>query len=259
MSLSVVGHVGSDVFVQDGVARDYVGGSMFHFLNGYALSGAECEALTWTSTDLAGRASDRLPDRITLAALRVPNPPRFEIRYEGERLTRFDISNLEMPEGFPDLVGHRETLHCTAMPLTDVIAILDKARPKTWSLQLHESVLPTTAEFDALPSRPSYIFCNTVEYLSFPADFRARPDITWVVTDRHRVRVLVADQLRSTYAFEPTDDVVDPTGAGDVFAGATLGATCQGVDIDFAVRFGVGAAAIVLSDWSSEAFAHWWQ
>ena len=259
MSLCVVGHVGSDVFVHDGVARSYVGGSMFHFLNGYAVSGAACEGLTWTTTEIAAQATARLPERVSLEAFTVPDAPTFEIHYAGETLTRFDISNLQMPEVFPHRVGRRDSLHCTAMPLPDVIRILEQARPDSWSLQLHQSVLPSKAEFDALPTLPSLIFCNSGEYESCPSEFRALPDVTWVVTDRDRVRVFVAGQQRSTYSFEPTDDVVDPTGAGDVFAGATLGVARRGIGLDFAVRFGVGAAAVVLSDWSSEAFAHWWR
>ncbi|HTL40533.1 MAG TPA: PfkB family carbohydrate kinase [Pseudolysinimonas sp.] len=258
MPLNIVGHLGIDRF--PGVSGDasYLGGSLFHFLNGYALSGAAAAALTWTTGDILGRAQARLPSRIRFETVLVERSPEFEIQHNDEHLVAFILRNLSMPAEYLDLMPGRERLHFCAMPVSDVVAVLDKARPRVWSMQLHESVLPSPDEFAALPSAPARVFCNAIEYAACPSDVRLDSSIEWIVTERDQIRVILAEQIASEFRFQPLTSIVDPTGAGDFLAGAVTGALERRVPQEHAVRFGAGVAAVGLSDWSSEAFKNWW-
>jgi hypothetical protein len=256
--LTIVGHIGLDQFRVDDQVSAHLGGGMFHFLNGLAFAGVECEGVTWTSAEVARRARRRLPPWVGLTFEIVPRPPRFAIRYDGEDLDEFAIADIAMPQTLLATVGRRPELHCCAMPLGDVVALVERARPERWSLQLHSSVLPTGPELAALPLPPDLLYCNAFELDLLDGLPRLMPATTVVVTARDRVRAVRGHDVVADFAFEPVDGVVDTTGAGDILAGAVHGALRRRVPIPLALRFGAGLAALTLADLSSDALTDWW-
>lgn len=230
-----------------------------HFLTGLSFAHQPTTAYTWTESSLAAAAGRRLPAWVEISCVAVAAAPRFTIEYDGERVTRFDIDNIDMPEAVVARVPAERDVHFTAMPLPDIRALLLRWRPARWYMQLHQAVLPEDLDLDDGIPAPEVVFCNASEWAQIErrGPF-AHPHTSWVITSRDEIRVQRGMEQVSTYRFDPLEKVAESTGAGDVLAGATLGALRRGVPIEGSVRFGAGVAALSLFDRSSEGFASWW-
>lgn len=261
VELAVVGHLGWDV-VQSGTRSGVrkPGGSLLHFLSGLAFAKQTATAYTWTDEKLVHMVTqDMLPPWLNVVNTPVADAPEFGITYEGEDVVSFTLKNLSMP---PEVAHARVAaghIHFCAMPLADVGKLLSAWRPLRWSMQLHGTMLSQIPSWYWDQGPPGLIFCNAAERgAAEELRWMQSPEITWVVTRRAGVEVFRGSQLHSEYTFTPADDVVDPTGAGDALAGATLGARLRGVPISAAVRFGTGVAALSLFDFASGSLNAWW-
>lgn len=258
-ALTVVGHLGWDVIETPESASPHVGGSMFHFLNGIAFACLPCVAVAWTTPEVATQVETALPPWISLRNLAVERPPRFDIAYRNETLTRFDISGIQMPAAIPGSLRNVDDMHFCAMPPADIVAILAEVQPTRWSVQFHSMVLTHASELERLRVPPEYAFCTSSEFRKLSRVTSAFPASTWIVTDRDRVTALRDGTIIAVFDFPPFESPVDTTGAGDLLAGSIIGSLRRGVSLPLALRFATGVVAASLGDYSSDAFGAWWR
>ncbi len=74
---------------------------------------------------------------------------------------------------------------------------------------------------------------------------------TLVVTRSEKGAIAVCDGERASVPAEPVDEVVDTTGAGDLFAAGFLAGRAQGRDLEASLRLGAIAAAEVISHYGA--------
>src|SRR5579863_6156748 len=132
-------------------------------------------------------------------------------------------------------------------------------------MQLHQFQLATNADLAVeLIGNCSEVFMSESEYnhlLSEIPELAQGPrssnqfqnQISWFVTKPSSAWVLTSLGGSSEVTFCPMDPVVDPTGAGDSFAGGTVAGLDLTNDVTLAARFGGLAASICVSNWSSRA------
>jgi hypothetical protein len=245
--LAVVGHLGRDVSYRDSERVDaFYGGSLLHWMNGFSFFRARAAAVTsvalgqvrpvldlWTRLghDVAGVAD----------ALEMPE---FHCRYRNGVFDEASFEALHVPDLGTSLItsGVEEVgwLHVCPLPIPQLKTVLDGLDDPsvTVSLQTHGSLFRDEGSrecFMRTCGRAEVVFFSASEArlvsgedeIERACEFTSRLARHVFVTDEIRARVIVDGQVGPWVPSFPTY-VVDPTGAGDTFAGAAVGALLSG-------------------------------
>jgi len=140
----------------------------------------------------------------------------------------------------------------------DLVAPTVLSRPQAFSVQLHFSVISESHHWlQKLIPRATHVFMNRAEAKSLSL-MESQPEVragggssdgATFVTDTKGVFVEFG---RERLRFEATDvEALDPTGAGDAFAGGVIGRSIDGASLASSVNWGLALAALTVATASS--------
>lgn len=269
-----VGHIGWDCarLAPNQPTERLPGGALMHFAAGFCFVRRGIRMLSLADRSEFGEPIAILEENgADLSQIQFHSPPiEFDLDYDlskSQELLSLRIRNALVPGSLGayaiEIIEPGSIVHACTMPLDDLEVLIRAARDLQCavSVQLHEyhlSVQP--ARLLGLLAAAHRIFVSETEFLHLwqsknfsQAVNRCLSDSsqTWLVTALHRVTIV--DGLTSeTIRVEPLR-AVDPTGAGDVFAGAASAALIATGHLGVAARVGAAVAAIKVLGRASEA------
>ena len=245
--LAVIGHLGRDVSYRDGERVDaFHGGSMLHWMNGLSFFTARATAVTSVALAQVRPVLDlwtRLGHDVA-GVVDAPEMPEFHCRYRNGVFDEASFEALHVPDlGASVATSGVETvgwLHLCPLPIPQVEAVLDGLFDPsvTVSLQTHGSLLREEGSRDCFirtcrQAEVVFLSASEVRLVSGEDEIERACEVTSrlarhvFVTEEVRARVIVDGRVGPWVPSFPAD-VVDPTGAGDTFAGAAVGAMLSG-------------------------------
>ncbi|MGD8584883.1 MAG: carbohydrate kinase family protein [Chloroflexota bacterium] len=198
---------------------------------------------------VAGRLSDWLGPTVPPEQL-----PRFEISYRGDKTEYLAASRgaepTLSPEMLPADLSNFQLLHVTPKAsLEQQLAFVEACRQRgapqiSGGTDLSQTLEQPGAVREVM-AQCDYFFMNEVEARAVFGSLdaaRAKAGQVLFVTHGAAGVHIIGDHTPVTVPAVPAE-VVDPTGAGDTFCGATLASLLQGADPVTAARRGVALAA----------------
>jgi sugar/nucleoside kinase (ribokinase family) len=260
-----------DVVLPDGRTRmGEPGGAVLYASLGASLWGIRVGVVTWKGSDYPAWALEALAARgVDLAGARPLGRSglRTWLLYEGSR--RRVVHHLESPtheeasptaELIPESWREARAFHLAPVPFAIQKGLLDSLAGWPDALVTVDPYLPLRA--DTLPDWREAIEGADVLILG-------EDEMELEGDPRQLLRALTAGRLRRVLfkqgasgglAYDAGEDrfhdwqaravrVVDPTGAGDAFAGGVLAGWLTGEDLEGAIARGVVSASFALEDW----------
>jgi sugar/nucleoside kinase (ribokinase family) len=210
---------------------------------------------------------------VTIRRVSNGESPEFFLEYELQQSQ--EMKNIEMRflpgpgeigSMAADLLKPGDHVHVCPLPLRDTQLIVGRAAQLGClvSLQLHTVHLTDLEQWFDVFRQSRYVFSSEGEYCrvwklcSLDAVFdagserlaRITPTTTWIATSPGRV-ITISGGFAERVQTERVSNVVDPTGAGDVFAGATMSMIGLSDDLLVSVRVGAALAALKVTGYSS--------
>jgi sugar/nucleoside kinase (ribokinase family) len=248
------------------------GGAAFHFAVAAATLGVPVRLVSRAQPARWSRVFAQL-ERASVDARWVVAMPKdivFEILYRDSLAFDHDAFHIAFPSAMPVLIdavreavaGERSLVHITALQPEELPSVVKAVRSSgcEFSIQTHTSQLRAGPEafLDAARrARTVFVSMAELEMLFGHRDVKAVQDAVgeigtrWFVTDEETIRIVDAREVSEVRM--PGVPPVDPTGAGDGFAGAfTAGQLLTG-DVRAAVRLAALYTLTLVTDVSSNA------
>jgi len=272
LRILVVGHVTHDRFGEGPQARIVAGGSAYYTSCVYRALGAEVTLVTAVGDDF--KCNDEIADLDVVAPrgglttefqnLYGHGARRLQIvggraaplapsRAEGERI--WDLAHLAPVLGEVDLAAWRRATRARMWGI-GVQGWVKVAGPA--DADGRRKVVPRKWTIEPQELRGIDVACLSNEDLLEQGDLldRLRASVSIVaLTDGARGAELFESGRVTQVGSRPTT-VVDPTGAGDVFAAALMHDLARGSDPAAAARLAAAAASIVIEDEGGSSLAH---
>lgn len=272
MKLLCVGQIGWDITTIDNKTKKNFGGSVLHFSLAAALMGLKSDILCYVNkTEWKGLLEQLQEIGIgTNLVIDFNRTIKFHMFYDNnmnfcEDKFSMDISKDE-PSILCEITNHpKYDLYniCETTPEQDwntLQEILNYAPESKISMQFHIDNLIRNKRLyiDMLPC-VDYLFMNLTEalYLSDKTTIDSaidflRPRIKKVlfITSHYENYAVTKDEIIKMKTLS-IDKVVDPTGAGDCFAGGVIAGLNLNDNLQDALRFGAICSYLKLNDYSS--------
>jgi sugar/nucleoside kinase (ribokinase family) len=265
-----------DVVLSDGSTRmGEAGGATLYVALGASLWAASTAMVTYRGDDYPAGALEGLTGRgVDLTGVHSPGRPglRAWLLYEGRR--RRIVHRLDCPEHaeaspgperIPDALRGARAFHLAPMPLDvqqSLVASLAAVPGAIVSLDPHVPLGPDTLEaWRGILAGVDVLFLGEDELTDAPED--PRPVLRSLSGGRLR-RVVFKRGPRGGIAYDAgegrflewaarADRVVDPTGAGDAFAGGFLAGWLGGDSPERALKRGLVSASFAIEGWGASA------
>jgi sugar/nucleoside kinase (ribokinase family) len=252
--LVVIGHLGFESVQTPVAERRSLGGSGYYTALGAALSGGRVSVISVVGDDYPLDALRNLGIDVSHVAVIKGKSPHFDIRYVptlADRTLELDLGVgggvLRIPEQFDfSDVGYVHI--ATNLPQAQ-IEMIDRVRALAPNVQVSadcfdQFVIAYPKPTCRVVESADLIFANQVEF-DLIQRMCGAPVKAMVVKKGEQGAVYRYGQ-ESVAASAPPARVVDPTGAGDAFAGAYLARMAQGLDRPSALAEAcrVGSAAV---------------
>lgn len=265
--LYALGHLGTDRLWLEGVlASEFFGGSLMHFVNGLSFTGcrssllSSCNRPVWAPVLDVWSTMGHNADQVYHADF----DAAFDCHYDAN--LNF-VSSSFRATNLPDILSlfsqfkieSQSHLHFGTLPVKQLASLLAKLSHidgLTFSAQTHISLLEGSDDveiFSGIASQLRMLFLNLDEASLLSriakhkeleiANYYGKLGPIVFITDSDRASV-VSDQYSSGWVAAPKVKVVDPTGAGDTFAGAALGTLLGGSHEAAALSLAIAIASL---------------
>ena len=273
MKVLCVGQMGWDVTTINNQTEINYGGSVLHFSLAAALMGLKVDLLCYVNRNDWKNLLNEL-DTIGIGVESVIDfydTIKFHMDYDAELNFCEDKFFMEINSHEPVIYDHLTNQRtydlyniCETTPEQDCHT-LDKIRSccptaKT-SIQFHiDNLQKDKALYIAMLPQVDYIFMNLDEALYLSGENEIESAIIHLQTKIKNVLFITSHEknyaIRKTEVISmnifPAEDVVDPTGAGDCFAGGAIAGICVSDDLSVALRYGAICSYFKLKDYSSK-------
>ncbi len=276
MDLAVLGHVSVDHIIFPGKKEMLLpGGAAAAVATSAALSGARVGLITKIGTDFPKEWLETLASLVDIRGVQILDGRTIHIymiyHEDGSVDAPVDMGVArkmgETP--IPKEYLSAEIFHSAPIPPEEQLKLVKRLRGKRISLDFNPTYMRDYAEkpelMERIISRAEVVFPNEREALTITGSQKieeaARNFREWgaelVVITRGRRGVLLYDGKFREFPALPIseEEIVDPTGAGDAFAGGFLAGYSKGRELDTCVRMGLERARKVLmkmGSWSVE-------
>jgi cytidine kinase len=252
--LVVIGHLGFESVRTPIAERRSLGGSGYYTALGAALSGGRVSVISVVGDDYPLDTLKSLGIDVSHVAVVKGKSPHFDIRYQptlADRTLELDLGVaggvLRIPDTFDfSNVGHVHI--ATNLPQTQ-IELIDRVRALAPGVSVSadcfdQFVIAYPKATCRVVESADLIFANQVEFELIQRMCGA--PVTAMVVKKGEQGALYWRGPESVAASAPPARVIDPTGAGDAFAGAYLARLAQGFDRPSALSDAcrVGSAAV---------------
>ncbi|WP_297487602.1 PfkB family carbohydrate kinase [Thermococcus sp.] len=270
MDLVVLGHVSIDTIVfPDGRRVERPGGAAAAVATSAALAGARVGLVTKVGEDFPVEWLEELGKFVDIRGVRVLPGRTIHIYVIYHRDGSVD-SPVEMGVAermgetpIPEEYLNATVFHIAPIPPEEQLKALKRLEGKRLSLDFNPTYMDEYGNRSGLMrrivSRAEVVFPNEREALvvtkAETVEEAAEVLREWgaklVVITRGERGVLVYDGEFKEFPALPVERIVDPTGAGDAFAGGFLAGYSKGMAIGECVRLGLERARDVLGKWGS--------
>jgi len=268
-----IGQMGYDITSMDNMPpRQSFGGAALHFVVAASTMGLSFSVYSYVNHD----EWKEILEVLSLSGVDVcsivnsEQTIQFHLSYDKDLAFMTDKFCMVLPTNEPDILdgfnGHKDNhfpfIHiCPTTPDQDQRYFkISRRVGEIVSIQMAISNLTKNLSFYQYTlSQADYVFLNLLEAKlltkSIDADMayarlRKFTDTCFYITSEEQVVVIYLNNITS-YKTPKNIKVIDPTGAGDVFAGACTAIRMLTGNQDIAVRVGMLAASVKLSSFSS--------
>lgn len=265
LDLVVLGHVSIDTIIfPDGERVDIPGGAAAAVVTSAALAGAKVGLVTKIGEDFPGEWLEKLAEYVDLRGVQVLPGKTIHIwviyREDGsvESPVEMGVAERMGETPIPEEYMKANLFHIAPIPPEEQLKVLERLEGKRVSLDFNPTYYDEYRErrglMRELVSRTSVIFPNEGEarLITGLNDVRKAAEelYSWgaglVVITRAEKGVLIYDGNFHEFPTLPVEEPVDPTGAGDAFAGGFLAGLSRNKTLEECVALGLERARHVL-------------
>lgn len=264
MDLVVVGNVSRDTVEINNKQVETIGGAAYYVALAASLTGCTTFLVALAGSDFPIESIPNIR-QLRLNYLKIVDGPttHFKLRYDHtmvlkEITSKFGPRPIEPKDMIP-LPSGTNAFHVTSK---------EPISPERFLTISNASFFSTDVSLSSLEKKRTSIksFIPHVRYLFMNADeynlsrnwlnFKEYSQLTLIVTSgENGLQVFRKDNIICEVPAYKTQ-IVDPTGAGDVLAGGTLGMLCQNRELETALSVGSAMGSICVENWGPSRIAN---